>query len=107
MASGSGSTPWSPWMEWTSSWNRVSSSASSGRTARARPPSFESSLDSLLRVPAAKVLGIDPAKEPLKVKAAIGIVPEVESPPSYLTATEYLYFVGRIRDVANLQQAID
>src|SRR3990170_1234443 len=53
------------------------------------------------------VLGIDPAREPLKVKAAIGIVPEVESPPSYLTASEYLYFVGRVRDVPRLQEAID
>jgi ABC-2 type transport system ATP-binding protein len=56
---------------------------------------------------AAKVLGIDPAREPLKVKAAVGIVPEVESPPSYLTAAEYLYFVGRVRNVPDLQRAID
>ena len=55
----------------------------------------------------ARVLGIDPAKEPLKVKAAIGIVPEVESPPSYLTAAEYLYFVGRVREVPKLAEAID
>ncbi|OGS51043.1 MAG: ABC transporter ATP-binding protein [Euryarchaeota archaeon RBG_16_68_12] len=55
----------------------------------------------------ARVLGIDPAREPLKVKAAIGIVPEVESPPSYLTASEYLYFVGRVREVPRLQAAID
>ncbi len=55
----------------------------------------------------ASVLGIDPATEPLRVKAAIGIVPEVESPPSYLTATEYLYFVGRVREVPRLQAAID
>jgi len=55
----------------------------------------------------ARVLGIDPAKSPLKVKAAIGIVPEVESPPSYLTAAEYLYFVGRVREVPKLREAID
>ena len=55
----------------------------------------------------ARVLGIDPAREPLKVKAAIGIVPEVESPPSYLTASEYMYFVGRVREVPRLQAAID
>jgi len=47
----------------------------------------------------ASVLGIDVTKEPLKVKAATGIVPEVESPPSYLTAYEYLYFVSRVRKV--------
>jgi ABC-2 type transport system ATP-binding protein len=55
----------------------------------------------------ARVLGIDPVKSPLKVKAAIGIVPEVESPPSYLTAAEYLYFVGRVREIPKLQEAID
>ena len=43
------------------------------------------------------VLGIDVTREPLKVKAVIGIVPEVESPPSYLTAFEYLYFVSCVR----------
>jgi len=36
------------------------------------------------------VLGVDVVKEPLKVKELIGIVPEVESPPSYLTGYEYL-----------------
>jgi len=55
----------------------------------------------------ARVLGIDPARQPLRVKAAVGIVPEVESPPSYLTASEYLYFVGRVRQVPRLQEAID
>ena len=46
-----------------------------------------------------EVLGIDAARDPMKVKAAVGIVPEVESPPSYLTAYEYLYFVSRVRKV--------
>ncbi len=45
----------------------------------------------------AQVLGVDVLAEPLKVKALVGIVPEVESPPSYLTATEYLEFVARVR----------
>lgn len=45
----------------------------------------------------AKVLDVDVLAEPLKVKALVGIVPEVESPPSYLTATEYLEFVARVR----------
>ena len=47
----------------------------------------------------AHVLGVDVLAEPLKVKALVGIVPEVESPPSYLTATEYLEFVARVRKV--------
>lgn len=55
----------------------------------------------------AKVLGIDVQENPMDVKKAIGIVPEVESPPSYLTGREYLYFVGRIRKVNNLDKKID
>jgi len=43
------------------------------------------------------VLGIDPVADGIRVKAAVGIVPEVESPPSYLTAAEYLWFAGRVR----------
>jgi ABC-2 type transport system ATP-binding protein len=40
----------------------------------------------------ARVLGIDVIKEPVK-----GIIPEQETPPSFLTAEEYLHFVGNIR----------
>src|SRR3989449_5323821 len=45
----------------------------------------------------AHVLNVDVVREPLQVKSLVGIVPEEESPPSYLTAHEYLYFVGRVR----------
>jgi ABC-2 type transport system ATP-binding protein len=55
---------------------------------------------------AARVLGVDPVAEPLRVKALVGIVPEVESPPSFLTAREYLYFVGRVRRVDRLEERI-
>lgn len=51
----------------------------------------------------ASVLGVDVVAEPLRVKSLVGIVPEVESPPSYLTAVEYLEFVARVRQ----QDAID
>ncbi len=54
----------------------------------------------------ANVLGVDVVKEPLKAKELIGIVPEVESPPTYLTAYEYLYFVGKIRKVDDLEKRI-
>src|SRR4030065_2084315 len=53
------------------------------------------------------VLGVDVLKEPLKVKELIGIVPEVESPPSYLTGYEYLYFVGKVRRLDNLEDRIE
>ena len=45
----------------------------------------------------ASVLGIDVASDPIAVKAAIGIVPELEYPPSFLTVEEYLYFVAAVR----------
>jgi len=53
------------------------------------------------------VLGVDVAKEPMRVKEVIGIVPEVESPPSYLTASEYLYFVGMVRKLDKLDDRIE
>jgi len=53
------------------------------------------------------VLGIDVMKEPLKIKELIGIVPEVESPPTYLTGYEYLYFVGKVRKLDNLEDKIE
>jgi len=55
----------------------------------------------------AVVLGVDVLKEPLKVKELIGIVPEVESPPSYLTGYEYLYFVGKVRNLDKLEDKIE
>ena len=53
-----------------------------------------------------KVLGVDVVKEPMRVKELIGIVPEVESPPTYLTAYEYLYFVGKVRNLDKLEERI-
>ena len=54
-----------------------------------------------------KVLEIDAVKDPVKVKDSVGIVPEVESPPSYLTGYEYLYFVGKVRRLTDLEDRID
>ena len=53
------------------------------------------------------VLGTDASEEPLKVKELVGIVPEVESPPTYLTGYEYLYFVGKVRKLGDLDDRID
>ncbi|MBE0518313.1 MAG: ABC transporter ATP-binding protein [Thermoplasmata archaeon] len=53
------------------------------------------------------VLRVDVVKNPIKAKELVGIVPEVESPPTYLTAYEYLYFVGKVRKVDNLEDRID
>ncbi len=53
-----------------------------------------------------RVLGLDPTTDPLGVKRAIGIVPEVESPPSYLTSSEFLHFVGDVRKVADVDKRV-
>lgn len=55
----------------------------------------------------ATILGIDAKTEPIEVKKAVGIVPEVESPPSYLTGREFLHFVGKVRKVEGLKEKID
>jgi len=48
-----------------------------------------------------RVAGIDPLKAPIKVRELVGIVPENESVPNYLTVEEYLYFVTKIRKLDN------
>jgi ABC-2 type transport system ATP-binding protein len=48
---------------------------------------------------AVEVLGTDPTEDPIGVRRGIGILPEQESPPSFLTPREYFSFVGRVRDV--------
>jgi ABC-2 type transport system ATP-binding protein len=53
------------------------------------------------------VLGTDPAQDPIKVKRSIGIVPEIESPPSLLTGKEYLHFIGLIRELEDIEQRTD
>lgn len=55
----------------------------------------------------ASVSGIDVIDYPIEVKKTIGIVPESESPPSFLTAKEYLCFVGRIREVDDLEERVE
>ena len=46
-----------------------------------------------------KVLGIDVEKDVMGVKRKIGIVPEQESPPSFLTPREVLEMVSSIREI--------
>ena len=45
----------------------------------------------------ARVLGLDVATSPVAVREKVGIIPEQESPPSFLTAEEYLSFVAKVR----------
>ena len=56
---------------------------------------------------AVEVLGINAAEDPQKLKANIGIVPESESPPSYLTPSEFLQFVGKLRGLDDLDNKVE
>ncbi len=54
-----------------------------------------------------EVLGVDAVHDPQKVKANIGIVPESESPPSFLTPAEFLEFVARLRGVDDMKAKVE
>tara|TARA_B110000014_G_scaffold40907_1_gene26888 strand:- start:464 stop:1234 length:771 start_codon:yes stop_codon:yes gene_type:complete len=54
----------------------------------------------------ARVLGINVRADPRMVKANVGIVPESESPPSFLTAAEYLEFVARLRNLDEIPEKV-
>jgi ABC-2 type transport system ATP-binding protein len=54
-----------------------------------------------------EVLGIDAVCSPILVREISGIIPEQESPPSFLSASEYLDFVGRIRSLHGAQKKRD
>ncbi len=55
----------------------------------------------------ATVLGVDVTRDPLGVKKLIGIVPENEYPPSFLTVREYLDLVCSVRNVPDAEAKID
>jgi ABC-2 type transport system ATP-binding protein len=55
----------------------------------------------------ASVLGHDPVEDPLAVRRAVGILPEREDPPSFLTAREYLEFVCEVRGLTDVADRID
>ncbi|MCX6818246.1 MAG: ABC transporter ATP-binding protein [Candidatus Aenigmarchaeota archaeon] len=51
----------------------------------------------------ARVMNVDVLKNPIRVKELVGIIPEQETPPSFLTAEEYLNFVCKIRKIENAE----
>ena len=55
----------------------------------------------------ARVLGVDVQKEPIRVRELVGIIPEQETPPSFLTAEEYLHFVARVRGLDRVDERSD
>ncbi len=55
----------------------------------------------------ATVMGIDVTANPMGVKERMGIVPEMEYPPSFLTVREYLDLVCSLRKVDDPKPKID
>jgi ABC-2 type transport system ATP-binding protein len=55
----------------------------------------------------ATVLGIDVIKDPVGVRGLVGIIPEQETPPSFLTAMEYLEFVAAVRKIPGIETKAD
>lgn len=47
----------------------------------------------------ARVTGLSIEKHPVEIRERVGIIPEQETPPSFLTAEEYLQFVAKIRNI--------
>jgi ABC-2 type transport system ATP-binding protein len=55
----------------------------------------------------ATVLGVDAVTDPVGVRGQVGIIPEQETPPSFLTATEYLGFVAAVRKIPDIETKAD
>lgn len=55
----------------------------------------------------ATILGTDVTADPVGVRARVGIIPEQETPPSFLTAMEYLRFVAAVRKMPEIEAKAD
>lgn len=55
----------------------------------------------------ATVLGINVTEDPVGVRSHVGIIPEQETPPSFLTAMEYLEFVAAVRKMQDIEAKTD
>ena len=55
----------------------------------------------------ASVLGYDPVSDPIAVRESVGILPEREDPPSFLSPREYLSFVAEIRSLGDVEEKIE
>jgi ABC-2 type transport system ATP-binding protein len=53
------------------------------------------------------VLGVDVVLDPVGVRSLVGVIPEQEAPPSFLTSEEYLSFVCSIRGVMDAEGRLD
>ncbi|WP_240664723.1 ABC transporter ATP-binding protein [Methanosarcina sp. MSH10X1] len=50
-----------------------------------------------------KVHGVDVLEDPIRVRELVGVIPEQETPPSFLTAEEYLHFVAKVRKMEHYE----
>ena len=55
----------------------------------------------------ATVLGVNVIDDPVGVRGRVGIIPEQETPPSFLTAIEYLEFVAAVRKITDIEKKTD
>ncbi len=55
----------------------------------------------------ATVLGVDVTRDPVGVRTLVGIIPEQETPPSFLTAMEYMKFVAAVRKIPDIEKKAD
>ena len=55
----------------------------------------------------ASVLGIDVTADPVGIRERVGIIPEQETPPSFLTSLEYLKFVAAVRKIPDIDKKAD
>ena len=55
----------------------------------------------------ATVLGVDVESDPVGIRRLVGIIPEQETPPSFLTAQEYLEFVAAVRAIPDIGMKAD
>jgi ABC-2 type transport system ATP-binding protein len=55
----------------------------------------------------ATVLGVDVIQDPVGVRERVGIIPEQETPPSFLTSMEYLKFVAAVRKIPDIDKEAD
>ncbi|HWQ64247.1 MAG TPA: ABC transporter ATP-binding protein [Methanospirillum sp.] len=55
----------------------------------------------------ALVLGREVTSDPIWVRQQVGIIPEQETPPSFLTAVEYLDLVGSVRNLPDIRSKAD
>lgn len=45
-----------------------------------------------------EVLGLDPWNDPVELRKRLGVLPEREDPPSFLTGNEYLEYISDVRE---------